>query len=60
MGDRDRYLELIEQLHEFLSTNNLSSLELIDLIPELDAVRDRATAIKNRRLIAETKQILGI
>ena len=58
MNDRDRYFRLIEELRECLDNDNLTSLDLNDLKLELEALRDRVTAYKNRKLIAECKQIL--
>ena len=54
----DRPSDLIGKLHDVLSTNELDSQDLNDLKLELEALRDRVTAHRNRLLIAETKKIL--
>ena len=58
MNPGDRYLKLIEELHKCLNDDGLTSLDLNDLKLELEALRDRVTAHKNRKLIAECKKIL--
>lgn len=57
--DRDRYLQLIEELHTEISFGDLDWSRLNNLKIELEALIDRVTPLKNRKLIDETKEILS-
>lgn len=59
MDDRDRYLELVEQLHQCLTFDNLSFDSLENLKSELEALLGRVTFHKNRNLLTETSEILS-
>lgn len=58
MNDRDRCLQLIEELHALMSKNNLSWEDCQALIPELEALEARLYSRRNQTLISETNQIL--
>jgi hypothetical protein len=56
---RDCCLELISQLHEELSKNDLSWEDCRLLIDEFEALSGRLYGRRNKTLISETKEIFA-
>ena len=56
---RDRCLELISQLHDELSKNDLSWEDCRLLIDEFESLSGRLISRRNKTLISETKEIFA-